>query len=134
MLWDSGSTTMEITPSFAELANAKVDTLEDPHVLQLETVGSWSIIKYGADVEIWVADIKTTLYVDIANFDRYDMIMGTPWMRRNKVLLDFNMNCVIFNGKPIPAIKVMERDLDPCAHRHRTTINIKLNDNQVRWH
>jgi hypothetical protein len=120
-LWDSGSTTTGITPSFAELANVKVDTLEDPHVLQLGTVGSRSIIKYGADVEIRVADIKTTSYVDIANFDRYDMIMGTPWMRRNKVLLDFNTNRVIINGKPIPAIKVMEKDLDPRARRHRTT-------------
>jgi hypothetical protein len=112
---------MGITPSFAELANVKVDTLEDPHVLQLGTVGSQSIIKYGADVEIRVADIKTMLYVDIANFDRYDMIMGTPWMRRNKVVLDFDTNHVIINGKPILAIKVMERDLDPHAHRHHTT-------------
>jgi hypothetical protein len=115
ILWDSGSTTMGITLSFAELANVKVDTLKDPHVLQLGTVGSRSIIKYGADVEIRVADIKTTSYVEIANFDHYDMIMGTPWMRRNKVLLDFNTNCVIINGKPILAIKVMERDLDPRA-------------------
>lgn len=120
-LWDSGSTTTGITPSFAELANVKVDTLEDPHVLQLGTVGSRSIIKYGATIDIRVADSKTTSYVDIANFDRYDMIMGTPWMRRNKVLLDFDTNRVIINGKPIPAIKAMEKDLDPRARRHRTT-------------
>ena len=53
-LWDSGSTTSGITPAFAELAKIKVDTLEDPHILQLGTVGSRSIIKYGADVSIQV--------------------------------------------------------------------------------
>lgn len=120
-LWDSGSTTTGITPAFAELAKVKVDTLEDPHVLQLGTVGSRSIIKYGADIPISVANVQAVSYVDIANFDRYDMIMGTPWMRRHKVLLDFDANCVIINGIPLPAIKVLAKDLDTRARRHRTT-------------
>lgn len=120
-LWDSGSTTTGITPAFAELAKVKVDTLEDPHVLQLGTVGSRSIIKYGADTLITVAGVKATSYVDIANFDRYDMIMGTPWMRRHKVQLDFDANRVIVNGTPIPAIKVTAKDLDPRLRRHHTT-------------
>jgi len=120
-LWDSGSTTTGITPAFAEHAKVEVDTLEDPHVLQLGTVGSRSIIKYGADVLITVANVKATSYVDIANFDRYDMIIGTPWMRRHKVLLDFNANRVIINGSPIQAIKVTAKDLDPRIRRHRTT-------------
>jgi hypothetical protein len=68
-LWDSGSTTMGITPAFAELAKIRVDTLEDPHVLQLGMVGSCSMIKYGVDTTISVANVKDTTYVDITNFD-----------------------------------------------------------------
>jgi len=49
-LWDSGSTTSGITPQYAELVKIIVDTLEDPHVLQLGTVGSRSIIKFGTDI------------------------------------------------------------------------------------
>ena len=120
-LWDSGSTTTGITPTFAEHAKVKVDTLEDPHVLQLGTVGSRSIIKYGADVEIRVAKTIAPTYVDIANFDRYDMIIGTPWMYRNKVVLDFETSCVRVNGVSIPAIKVLKGDLDPRLRRYRTT-------------
>ena len=74
-LWDSGSTTTGITPAFAEHAKVKVDTLEDPHILQLGTVGSRSIIKYGADIPIKVGNTEVVSYVDIANFDRYDMII-----------------------------------------------------------
>ena len=111
-LWDSGSTTTGITPAFAELAKVKVDTLDDRHVLQLGTVGSRSIIKYGADVLVTVAKVKSTFYLDIANFDRYDMIIGTPWMRRNKVILDFNANRMIVDGTSLPAVKVMAKDLD----------------------
>ena len=62
-LWDSGSTTMGITPSFAEIAKVPVDTLEDPHILQLGTIGSCSTIKYGADVDIEIDDLKTKTYV-----------------------------------------------------------------------
>ena len=80
-LWDSGSTMSGITPTFAEI-KILLDTLEDPHILQLGTVGSRSIIKYGADVEIKVADLAFTSYVDVANFDRYDMIIGTPLLRK----------------------------------------------------
>jgi hypothetical protein len=118
-LWDSGSTTTGITPTFSELAKIKVDTLDDPHVLQLGTVGSRSIIKYGVDATIVVANVRNTAYMDIANFDRFDMIIGTPWMRKHNVLLDFAVNHVIVNGCPIPAIKMANKDLDPRSHRHR---------------
>ena len=112
-LWDSGSTTTGVTPAFAELANVAVDTLDDPHVLQLGTIGSRSIIKFGADVAIKVANTNATIYVDVANFDRYDMIIGTPFMRKNKVHLDFEKNEVVVNGKSLPAVKVNAKDLDP---------------------
>jgi hypothetical protein len=120
-LWDSGSTTTGITPAFAELAQIPVDELEDPHVLQLGTVGSRSAIKYGADVDVNVGGEKASIYVDIANFDRYEMIIGTPFMRKNKVILDFNNNDVLLNGKRIPAITVSTKDMDPNARRQRVT-------------
>jgi hypothetical protein len=118
-LWDSGSTTTGITPAFAELAKIKVDTLEDLHMLQLGTVGSQSIIKYGVDVLITVAGAKDTTYINITNFDRYDMIIGTPWMQKHNVILDFAANRVVINGCPIPAIKIVNKDLDPrsCYHQ-----------------
>jgi len=120
-LWDSGSTTTGITPAFAELAQIPVDELEDPHVLQLGTVGSRSSIKYGADIDIDVNGEKMSLYVDIANFDRYEMIIGTPFMRRNKVLLDFDKNEVIVKGKRIPAVMVSSKNPNLTTRHQRTT-------------
>jgi hypothetical protein len=40
-------------------------------------------------VDVTVLGAKGPIYMDIANFDRYDMIIGTPYMRHNKVQLDF---------------------------------------------
>ncbi|KXN92730.1 hypothetical protein AN958_10750 [Leucoagaricus sp. SymC.cos] len=80
MLWDSGSTTMGITPSFAHIAGIKVHDLMDPHTLQLGTVGSCSTINFGANIEIKMGDDPIKTYVDVANFDCYDIIIGTPFM------------------------------------------------------
>jgi len=120
-LWDSGSTTTRITPSFAEIARIPVDELKDPHVLQLGTVGSRSEIKYGTDVNISIEGIKMPIYVDIANFDRYEMIIGTPFMRRNQVVLDFKNNEVVINRKQIPAVTVSAKEAEMFARRQRTT-------------
>ena len=120
-LWDSGSTMTGITPTFAEVAKIPLDTLEDPHVLQLGTVGSQSVIKYGANVSIEMANSAFVSYVDVANFDRYDMIIGTPLLRKGRVVLDFINDQVVVNGKRIPAVKVQAKDLDPRLHRYRST-------------
>ena len=49
------------------------------------------------------------------------MIIGTPFLRKNKVILDFIKNVVIINGKESPAVKVTAKDLDPHLRRYRTT-------------
>jgi hypothetical protein len=120
-LWDSGSTTTGVMPAFAELARIPVDELEDPHILQLGTVGSRSIIKYGADITAIIAGKGISTYVDIANFDRYEMIIGTPFMIRNKVVLDFDRIEVVIKGRRIPAIVVPTKELDLVTRRQRVT-------------
>ena len=106
-LWDSGSTTTGITPSFAQVADMRVFPLEDPHILQLGTIGSRAMVNYGSEVLVEALGIKSKAYVDVANFDRYDMIIGTPFMRMNKVHLDFENNVVIANGVATPACQVV---------------------------
>ena len=83
-----------------------VDTLADSHIRQLGTVGSQSIIKFGANIAITIAKQSYPLYVDIANFNRYDMIIGTPFIRKHSVLVDFKKNCVIIDDTILPAVRV----------------------------
>jgi hypothetical protein len=120
-LWDSRSTTTGITPAFAELAEVPVDELEDPHILQLGMVGSCSIIKYGADVSLNVQGENIESYVDIANFDQYEMIIRMPFIRRNSIVLDFENNVVILKGKRIPGIVGSAKELESSARRQRIT-------------
>ena len=69
MLWDSGSTTTGLTPSFAHIAEIKVAPLAVSITLQLGTIGSFSIIDYGAKVTINIPEEYCDIYMNIANFD-----------------------------------------------------------------
>ena len=72
-LWDTGSTTTGMTPAFAQVSKIKVYPLESPVVLQLGTTGSRASVNYGAEVNLSVQGFQGQVYMDLANFDRYDV-------------------------------------------------------------
>ncbi|KAG6881603.1 hypothetical protein C0993_000790, partial [Termitomyces sp. T159_Od127] len=119
MLWDSGSTTMGITPQFAHVNTIRIHELMEPLMLQLGTVGSRAVVQFGVEVRVKTSGQPTKEYVDIANFDRYDMIIGMPFMRKNKVSLDFVNNKVIVNGTPLRAERVVLADMDGRLQRYQ---------------
>ncbi|KAG6893617.1 hypothetical protein C0992_009318, partial [Termitomyces sp. T32_za158] len=103
---------MGITPQFAHVNAIRVHELTEPLMLQLGTVGSRAVVQFGAEVKVKTSGQPMKEYVDRANFDRYDMIIGMPFMRRNKVALDFVNNKVIVNGIPLRAERVVLADTD----------------------
>ncbi|KAG6859288.1 hypothetical protein C0995_009949, partial [Termitomyces sp. Mi166 len=111
-LWDSGSTTMGIMPQFAHVNAIRVHELSEPLMLQLGTVGSHAMVQFGVEVKIKASEHLTKEYMDIANFDRYDMIISMPFMRKNKVTLDFINNEVIVNGMLLKAERIVLTDTD----------------------
>jgi hypothetical protein len=120
-LWDSGSTTTGVTPSFIDVAKITVFPLKNPHLLQLGTVGSRAAVNFGTFVDVETHGTSHREYLDVANFDRYDMIVGTPFMRSHKVILDFENDVIRMGQQSIPATKVLIPDTDDRARRYRTT-------------
>jgi len=120
-LWDLGSTTSGITPVFTQVADIPMFPLTNPHILQLGAIGSWSTINYSTKTRVKAPGADKIVYLDIANFDHYDMIIGTLYMRQNGVLLDFLNNQVIVNGVATPATPIELLDTDGCLHWYRTT-------------
>jgi hypothetical protein len=112
--------TTGITPAFGEVADIRVFPLADPHILQLSTICSHATINFGMEVKVETPGAEDVIYVDIANFDCYDMIIGTPFMRKNKVLLDFEKNQVVVNGVATPAIRVALDETDGRLCRYRS--------------
>jgi hypothetical protein len=120
-LWDLGSTTTGIMPTFAQVAEITAFPLSNPHTLQLGTVGSRSTVNFGTETLVTAPGVNNTVYMDIANFDCYDMIISTPFMRANRVHLDFEHNQVIVNGVATPATKVELADTDGHLRWYRVT-------------
>jgi hypothetical protein len=118
-LWDTGSSTTGVTPSFAAAAKLTVHPLDAPMNVQLGTTGSRSSITYGLHTQVITHGSVSNEYLDVVNFDRYDMVIGVPFMRKHKVVVDIANEQVIINGKTIKALPVLVGDDDPRLRRYR---------------
>jgi RNase H-like domain found in reverse transcriptase/Integrase zinc binding domain/Reverse transcriptase (RNA-dependent DNA polymerase) len=113
-LLNTRSTTVSVTHDFAHVVSLDVQQLENPVVLQLGTVGSRSMINYGARTHIKFGSItEENTYVNVVNIDRYDMIIRTPFMWRHRFVLDFDKNTLSTRpwGHTIPTLTSGQEDL-----------------------
>ncbi|CUA71823.1 hypothetical protein RSOLAG22IIIB_09881 [Rhizoctonia solani] len=117
VLFDSGSGTDMISPSFVRIAQIKPIELEEPIGLQLATVGSRSKINYGVNTTITVGTTNVSHYFNVVNVDKYDVVLGTPFMRQYGVKLDFESNGIEINGKVIPNNSRVNTHPEPAAKR-----------------
>jgi hypothetical protein len=99
ILLDSGCTSDSISPEFTTSTGLKVHELEKPVPLQLGTVGSRSKINFGLFTDFEIRRIKGNHYFDVVNIDRYDVILGTMFMRKHGIVLDFKCDEVRVKGK-----------------------------------
>ena len=110
VLLDSGSTTDSLSPDFARVARVPVVELENPAVLHLGCVGSRSRISHGTTAPVLWGTFSGDVYFDIVNLDRYDAVLGTPFMRRFGVCLDFGANVVRMGSQTLPALAPKEEE------------------------
>ncbi|KAF8144426.1 hypothetical protein K438DRAFT_1485104, partial [Mycena galopus ATCC 62051] len=89
MLFDSGSNIDSITPEFIHATNCKSIPLDEQVTLQLGCVDSRSKINYGTRPPVNFRGIRGHVYFDQANLDRYDGVIGTPFMNKHGIVLDF---------------------------------------------
>ncbi|KAJ6456315.1 hypothetical protein C8R47DRAFT_1227846 [Mycena vitilis] len=109
VLFDTGSTTDSITPDYAQVIGSPRIPLDEQITLQLGCVGSRSKICYGTRAPINFGGVKGYLYMDQVNLDRYDGIIGTPFMNKHGVVLDFARREIRFaNGSVLPALSSLE--------------------------
>ncbi|KAJ7260974.1 hypothetical protein B0H12DRAFT_1231700 [Mycena haematopus] len=126
VLIDSGSTTNSMTPEFAHATRAAPIKLDEQVTLQLGCVGSRSRINYGTRVPIDFGGIRGYVYFDIVNLDRYDCIIGTPFLNRHGVLIDFgNRELQFGSGQRIKALPLpSEKAL---LHKRSTLLPTRVN-------
>jgi hypothetical protein len=104
-LFDSGSTADSISPDFSRVADLKCFKLDKQVPLQLGCMGSRANINFGTRSVVQVLErVDKDYYFDIVNIDRYDCIVGVPFMRHHEVVLDFKNNSINIHGDVLPAL------------------------------
>ena len=113
---DSGCTIKALSPVHVQLTNGKVHQLVDQHSLQLGTVGSHAKFNYGMTMKTSYGGITDDVYFDIVNIDRYDAIIGTHYMHRHGIQLDFEKGQVLIRGNPAPTLTAGEDHAEFLRH------------------
>ena len=106
-LLDSGSEGVLLSPEFMRAMGIKTFSVEKPIALQLACISSRSMINYGTHVTINIGHKVVEEYFDIANVEHYDVILGTPFLRKMGIVLDFRSpGMAQIGNKGIPTGKV----------------------------
>jgi len=93
-LLDLGCTMDAISPEMVQIVGLKVHQLTEQIPIQLGTKGSKSQINHGMKACIKFGTVETNHYFDIINIDRYDVILGTVFMKQHRIMLDFEKDQV----------------------------------------
>ncbi len=110
---------MAMLPAFADILKVTVSRLRTPVVLQLGMVGSHAKINFRTYSQVESDGFQGLEYFNVVNIDKYDIIVGTPFMHQNKVILDFEKKCVIVNSKRIKGKVLDGEEADKVARRYR---------------
>ncbi|QRV72049.1 Transposon Tf2-1 polyprotein [Ceratobasidium sp. AG-Ba] len=102
VLFDSGSCTDMISPTFVRVANITPMALDKPIGLQLALKGSRGKCNFGVNTEVEIGPVKGTHYFDVVNIEKYDIIIGTPFMRRFGAAVDFSLDVINIKGTHVP--------------------------------
>ena len=106
-LLDSGSERVLLSPEFMQAMGIKTFALEKPIALQLAYISSQSMINYGTHATIKLGCKVVKEYFDIVNVEHYNVILGTPFLRKMGIVLDFrNPGMAQIGNKVIPTGKV----------------------------
>ena len=96
-----------LSPEFMQAMGIKTFALEKPIALQSACIGSQSMINYRTHVTIKIGHKVVEEYFDIAIVEHYDAILGTTFLRKMGIVLDFRSPGMAWIGNEvIPTGKV----------------------------
>jgi hypothetical protein len=101
--------TDSVSPDFTQVADLHSFQLMTQVALQLGCVSSRGSINYGVHPTISFASIKEQpYYLDVVNINQYNCILGTLFMRKYNIGLDFGNNAILIHDQKVLAMSGKE--------------------------
>ncbi|KIJ36520.1 hypothetical protein M422DRAFT_139709, partial [Sphaerobolus stellatus SS14] len=101
-LFDSGCEGIIMSSEFARATGLRMHRLPEPIGIQQAFQGSRAKLYHTVTTDITVGQQTYPETFDIANIDYYDIMLGTPFLRRVKANIDFNgLGSIVINGETI---------------------------------
>ena len=110
-LLDSGSEGVLLPLEFTRAMGIKTFALEKPIALQLACISSQSMINYGTHATIKLGHKVVKEYFNIMSVEYYDMILGTPFLRKMGIVLDFRSSGIAWIGNEVIPTRKVSFDL-----------------------
>ena len=114
-LLDGGSTTNLISLEFVRSLNMQYYKLDHQVNLKMACANSQAPVRYCAAPKLSVGPLKdVSTACDIANLNKYQMILGTPFLRAHNIALDYSTSGTVhFNPTITSSHKVQGVELIP---------------------
>lgn len=97
-----------ISPGQAYISKVDRIDLQDQMNLQLGTKGSRTHINHSVRMKLKVSPINEPCYFDVVDINRYDIILGTPFLKKHNVVLNFKTRTVTIAGVNIGIYSTVE--------------------------
>ena len=103
--WEYGNF---LSPAFTTVTRVATFPLEQQLTLQLGCVGSRSKITHEAHAQLSIGAFSARVYFDVANINRYDCILGIPFLWQNTAVVDFGTQKLHIGWGEIPMLQDTE--------------------------
>ena len=90
ILLDCGSMLDMISANYAATSKLDMFQLKKPVRLQMATSRLCTMIQFSIHTERKFDEFRQKRYFDVVNLDRYDTILGTPFLKDNELLMNFS--------------------------------------------
>ncbi|KIJ29819.1 hypothetical protein M422DRAFT_268690 [Sphaerobolus stellatus SS14] len=101
-LFDSGCEGIIMSSKFVQATGIRMHKLPESIGIQQAFQGSRVKLYYTVTMDITVGQRTYTEMFNISNVDYYDIMLGTPFLRRFKANIDFNgLGSIVINGEMI---------------------------------
>jgi len=88
-------------------------TLKTPMTMKLGCVGSKSKINFGTEANVDFAGKRSKTYFDVANIDKYNVILGLPYMNKNNIILDIPRQIIKCGNVEVKALQRGDTNPEP---------------------